>query len=308
MSEEKTPGASIATGSVTNLRDLGGWRVRGGGSVRHGQVYRSAALADVDEAGVEALTALGVRTVFDLRTEVERVARPDRVPPGADLVAGDVFADGVQTVFGLPAGMPSALAAGVPSPSVGGTPNALPAGMPSALPAEFLGLLGRPGAALDLLDGGRAAHMLTKGYRGIVSLPGARAAYGALFAGLARAERRPALIHCTTGKDRAGWAAAALLMLLGVSDADVMTDYLLTNERLLPAMQPLLDRVEAAGGDPGVLRPLLGARAEYLEAALDEMSARYGTVERYFEDGLGLDADSLSALTTALIRGAGAPA
>jgi len=141
-----------------------------------------------------------------------------------------------------------------------------------------------------------------------VTLPSARAAYGALFADLARAERRPALLHCTTGKDRAGWAAAALLLLLGVSDDDVMADYLLTNEQLLPAMQPLFDRFTAAGGDPDVLRSLLGARAEYLEAALEEMTARFGTIERYFEQGLGLDPERIAALRTALIDRAGVPA
>ena len=35
------------------------------------------------------------------------------------------------------------------------------------------------------------------------------------------------------------WAAAAILMLLGVSDDDVMRDYLLSNHQLRPAMQPV---------------------------------------------------------------------
>jgi len=292
MPDENEPGAPITIASVSNLRDLGGWAVRGGGCVRRGQVFRSAALADVDEAGVEALTALGLRTVFDLRTEAERAVQPDKLPPGVDLVALDVFGDDMGSVFGLPIELLSAL----------------PAEMRGAPPADLVGLLSRSGAALEFLGEGKAARMLAHSYRGIVTLPSARAAYGALFAGLARAERRPALLHCTTGKDRAGWAAAALLLLLGVSDADAMADYLLTNEQLLPAMQPLFDRFTAAGGDPDVLRSLLGAREEYLQAALDEMSSRFGTIERYFEEGLGVDADRLSALRTALIDRAGAPA
>ena len=67
-----------------------------------------------------------------------------------------------------------------------------------------------------------------------------------------------AALHCTTGKDRTGWAAAALLMLLGVSYDDVLTDYLLTNQQLLPSMQPLLDRFAAEGGDPELLLPVFG--------------------------------------------------
>jgi protein-tyrosine phosphatase len=34
--------------------------------------------------------------------------------------------------------------------------------------------------------------------------------YCAFFTGIADAANRPALIHCTTGKDRTGWAAATL--------------------------------------------------------------------------------------------------
>ncbi len=276
MHDESPPGVRGATGSVPNLRDLGGWPVRGGGCVRRGQVFRSASLADIDQAGLRALTGLGVRTVFDLRSEDERAAQPDRVPPRADLVAVDVFGEGAKTAFGLPAEMQG------------------------ALPADLSGLLSHPREALEALGGGRAAGMLVQVYRAIVTLPSARAAYGAMFAALADEERRPALFHCATGKDRAGWSAAALLMLLGVSDADVMTDYLLSNEQLVPAVQPLVDRFAAAGGDPDMLRQVLGARPEYLEAALEEMASSYGTIERYFEEGLGLDPERLFALRTAL--------
>jgi len=37
----------------------------------------------------------------------------------------------------------------------------------------------------------------------------------------------PAPFHCTTGKDRTGWAAATLLTLLGVPDEKVMREFLL---------------------------------------------------------------------------------
>ena len=112
----------------------------------------------------------------------------------------------------------------------------------------------------------------------------------AFFAGIADAANRPALIHCTTGKDRTGWAAATLLMVLGVSDDDVMRDYLLTNVELMPVMQTVLDKFQAAGGDPQLLLPVVGVEADYLDAALDEMRSKYGTVEEYFTTALGIDA------------------
>ena len=71
---------------------------------------------------------------------------------------------------------------------------------------------------------------------------------------------------------------------------------LLTSDLLVPALQPVFDRFEAAGGDPALLRPLLGVLPQYLEASLDEMRTRFGTIEDYFSDGLGLDREAQTAL------------
>lgn len=46
--------------------------------------------------------------------------------------------------------------------------------------------------------------------RDVVTVPLALSAYHDTYAGLADATQRPALFHCTTGKDRTGWGAAAL--------------------------------------------------------------------------------------------------
>jgi protein-tyrosine phosphatase len=111
----------------------------------------------------------------------------------------------------------------------------------------------------------------------------------------------PALLHCTTGKDRTGWAVAALLLLLGVTEDDVYADYLLTNKQLLPAMRPIVDRFVAAGGDADLLAPLLGVQAEYLDIAVDEMRQRFGSIEEYFINGLNLDQATIERLRTNFI-------
>lgn len=57
-----------------NVRDLGGLPVAGGGEVRRGALFRGAGLHRVDATAAAALAALGLHTVFDLRTpgELER--------------------------------------------------------------------------------------------------------------------------------------------------------------------------------------------------------------------------------------------
>ena len=41
---------------------------------------------------------------------------------------------------------------------------------------------------------------------------------------------------------------------------------------------------------------ILGVKKEYLEAAFDEMEKSYGTIEKYFAEGLGIDAKQQQAL------------
>jgi protein-tyrosine phosphatase len=68
-----------------NFRDLGGYRGAGGATVRWGQVFRSDTLA-LQDADLEVFATLGVRAVYDLRSDRERETMPNRLPDGSDLV------------------------------------------------------------------------------------------------------------------------------------------------------------------------------------------------------------------------------
>ncbi len=252
---------------LPNLRDVGGHPTRGGGRIRTGLVYRSADLGGVAGADAAALARLGVRTVYDLRTAAEREGRPDRLPPGSAYVVADILGD--ET------------------------------GMS---PAEFAGLFEDPAAASRVLGDGRSATFFVDAYRQFVGLDAARAGYGRLYAGLAGITGLPALFHCTTGKDRTGWATAALQLFLGVPEDVVLADYLLSGPRLQPVVRPLIDAFAARGGDPEMLRPLLGVRPDYLEAALAEVDGRFGSIEGYFAEGLGLDVPTRAALRDVLVE------
>ncbi|HEY7620271.1 MAG TPA: tyrosine-protein phosphatase [Solirubrobacteraceae bacterium] len=261
-----TPGSLIELASVPNLRDIGGYATRGGRRVRTGVLYRSTELNKLSGDDLASFGRLGIRTVFDLRTADERTADPDRVPDGTRQIVCDVLADSKDTA-----------------------------------PAQLTQVVADPAFAEELLGGGKAATLFKQAYREIVSLPSALAAYRQLFTDLLEDAHRPALFHCTTGKDRTGWAAAATLTLLGVSEDDVLADYMLTNTYLLPALRPYFDGFQAAGGDPDLLTPVLGVETVYLETALDEMRTRFGTIEGYFSDGLGIDAGTQERLRTILV-------
>jgi len=260
-------GRSLGIPSVANLRDLGGYRTRDGAMVASGLVYRSNQLSGIAPADMQALVRLGLRTAFDLRTAAEREARPDELPPGVDYVVLDVLADA-----------------------------------PGAGPAMLEKLMQDPPAANAALGSGKAEAAFRDSYRQFVSLPSAKSGFRELFLALGDRDRLPAVFHCTTGKDRTGWAAAALLTLLGVPEETVLEDYLRSNDYILPAYRETIDAFVAAGGEESIPLAILGVRQEYLEAAFDQMKQEYGTIEQYFSDGLGIDAARQEELRNVYLR------
>ena len=117
-------------------------------------------------------------------------------------------------------------------------------------------------------------------YRGFVRANTPR--FAALFDHVLQEQEAPVVFHCTAGKDRTGFAAALILRSLGVSDEDVMRDYLLTNERLA------MPDASRHGLTPEVSEVLWRVRPEFLRAALDAVDTDYGGLEGYFREGLGL--------------------
>ncbi|MFO7532004.1 MAG: tyrosine-protein phosphatase, partial [Candidatus Limnocylindrales bacterium] len=133
-------------------------------------------------------------------------------------------------------------------------------------------------------------------YHDMVRLPSARAAFGRLYRTLAHADGRASLVHCTTGKDRTGWAVAALLLFLGVRADMVMREYLLSDAAVRAAYADVMDDFVARGGSRAVIEPLMSVQPGFLDAALDAMHADHGSIEGYFSHGLGLDRLTRTAL------------
>jgi protein-tyrosine phosphatase len=254
-------GTSFRISSMPNLRDAGGHRTAGGGLMRAGLLYRSDHPGQRSPDEAEALAGLGIKVVYDLRTEAERVMQPCERIPGATHVTIDVMADDQN-----------------------------------AAPVQLLRVLANPPAAEAVLGKGRAVAMFINVYRSVVSLPSAREGFRRLYGGLRDDAQLPALFHCTTGKDRTGWACAALQTLLGVSSADVLEDFLASNHYVLPKYRGHIEAFVAGGGDAELLVPVLSVRPEYLEAAFEEVRSAYGSIEGYFALGLGLDARAQQAL------------
>ncbi|MET8374737.1 tyrosine-protein phosphatase [Streptomyces microflavus] len=257
---------TVPAATVVNLRDLGGIALGRGHRVRQGVLFRSGQLSELDPDRDRAVAALGIRTVVDLRTADERQWAPDRLPDRARLFVADVLGD-----------------------------------HPGVAPARLKALLADPDEAEHMLGGGRAEELFAETYRKMVLSPGAAAAYRAFLETAADPGARPVLFHCTAGKDRTGWAAAVLLMILGASRETVRSDFLAVNPAVRAAFAPYVQKFLDGGGDPAVAAAIVEVRPRYLEVALDAMDERWGGLDGYVRTGLRIPEAALERLHEGLV-------
>ncbi|MFE5490886.1 tyrosine-protein phosphatase [Streptomyces virginiae] len=257
--------------TVANLRDLGGTPLSGGRTVRPGLILRSGQLDRLDLDADPVVAALGLRTVIDFRTDAERADHPDRIPAGARLLVGDVLADKLRAAGKKPAA------------------------------AQLKDLLSDPVVAEEHLGGGKAQALFADTYRSFVHSGSAQTAYRMLLTEAADPQAGPLLFHCTAGKDRTGWGATVILALLGAEDDTLMAEYLSVNPAVKQAFAPMIEGFTAAGGDPDIALALIGVFPSYLEAALDEVETRYGSMEKYVREGLGVPDETVEALRARLL-------
>ncbi|MEY4711999.1 MAG: hypothetical protein RIS88_1449 [Pseudomonadota bacterium] len=102
------------------------------------------------------------------------------------------------------------------------------------------------------------------------------------FFGLLLESGEPTVFHCTAGKDRTGFAAALVLHALGATRAQILDDYLLTNQRLKRPPGTGL------GLAPEVAAVLGGVQVEFLHAAFEVVEKDHGSLDAYVREGLGI--------------------
>ncbi len=226
----------VLTGAV-NFRDLGGYRARDGRTVRWRRVFRSDSLAELTDDDVAIVSALGLRTVFDLRAERERRSKPNRDIPGIALHA-----------IGFLPYRADVLLAGTS------------AGRFTALEIET--------HVREIYRRFPLDH---------------NECYGRLLRTLTDDATLPALVHCTSGRDRTGFAAAAVLLALGVPRETVFEDYALTEKYRRDQSFLFAGRLS-----PEIATAISQARRDYLEAAFRSIDEHWGSDEGFVRDALSL--------------------
>ena len=248
----------LALDGQPNLRDLGGYESADGRTIRWGRLFRSGALAGLSPADQRMLQDLEIQVVCDFRTPLEREREPHEFAPGA---APEQIAVSREQLAG--ALQPDDIR------------ERMSSGNFDDLEIDTL-----------LVDGNDAfATSHRSPFRNMIEVA-------------CDAGDGPILVNCTAGKDRAGFAAAVLLMTLGVPRETIEHDYLLSGyfrredsaEKMKMIRQQLPPEIDAA-----ILSPLFETRPAYIRAAFAAIDREWGSDTGFLTEGLGLRPTQIEA-------------
>ncbi len=222
-------------------------------------VWRSRSPHMADARDVELLETLGLTEVWDLRSPVERESAGGfpLTGLGADLH------EAAEHLY------PPAHHGPMTTKDVPGVPGAAGDVLAGQLKHERQGRR-QPGERMrEVYQGlGEHAEVLAPTIRALVSATG------------------PALVYCTSGKDRTGVVCYCAQRALGASHDEALASYLATNKANARVNSDDLLALGERGVPPWRLEVALSlflAKEEYLEVFLGVVRAAYGSLEAYLE-------------------------
>lgn len=253
--------------TIYNFRDFGGYKGLNGRTVKAGRLFRSAHLAALSEEDRAAIGDLSVDLVVDLRYAPERAKQPSRFPD--------------------------------PAPHVHEYPDTAEAKTAKVAPHE---------AFLEhkLYTAEDAHGYMMRSYTARPHDPGFQNILADTLRFMANSETDAAagvLVHCAAGKDRTGTLCALVQAVLGVSQDDIMADYMMTLEavdidKIIDPAAAMFTKRYGRQIDAKSIWPMFGVVPEFLNAALDGMVDSTGGVESYVTDTIGIspaDVDRIRA-------------
>lgn len=122
------------------------------------------------------------------------------------------------------------------------------------------------------------------------------------FKALADPSNRPLVFHCTGGKDRAGVAAALILLALGVPAETVIRDHGLSNIYIAVVLERIYSEIRAMGVDPERISAYFTAPRNAVVAALNHLEKDYGSATTYLVDKAGIEVNLLTRLKEDLLE------
>nr|POE63205.1 tyrosine-protein phosphatase [Quercus suber] len=235
---------------ILNFRDLASINTESGAPtttsprITPGLLFRSARPDAATPSDRQQLTATyKIRTIIDLRTPTEHLAARQKFTSTPTPTAPAVAPADPKFPMRIP---------GIAYQDVNFNGASFSSALVKQLPwrqaAKLFGLyaLGYRTQAIAVLG---SQVMARRGLAGLAadSLEHCGSEVRSVFAALADADSYPVLVHCTQGKDRTGLVMLLVLMLLGVRDDDIATDYMRSEQELEPEREEKLVEIRSIG-------------------------------------------------------------
>lgn len=257
---------TIDLDEVENARQLGGYVCKDGRKVKDALLLRTAQLSEISDETVNLLSEkYHVKDIVDFRMDSEKEEMPDRSIDGIQyahisVFEPDLYDDDLRSQLGK---------------------------IVQSKDDEFQKML-------QCADLGVTYQM----YRDILLSERAQKGYSQFFDILLDSDGA-VLWHCTYGKDRTGIASALLLYALGADEDTIREDYVLSNAYYKDKIDALVQQAEEVDCDENALKEIKavgGVNEEYLEATLNSVEEKYGSIHAYLNDQLGVSDEDMKKL------------
>jgi len=234
---------------VNNFRYLGGIKNNDGKVLKDSLIYRSGNLHQLKKSSFEELEQLKINKVIDLRTKQEVTKEPDQLPKNISYQLYSAFEDKNDEMGN----------------------------------AKKLALKGK-------ISGKDADLRMVKFYTDYVSEN--PEIIKTIITDILNSEQ-PVLYHCTAGKDRTGMITALILKVLKFDDSVIFEEYLQSNNMRKDLIQKRLNLASTFHFvypklDIGVVEKTSWIERNYLQSAFDEIDKKYGSMENYIHQVLGI--------------------
>lgn len=248
---------------IRNFRDIGGLEVQDGRKIRRKLLYRCGSLHRASKADIRNLSELGIDIIVDLRSSEERSKYRSRLPVSGNLA-----------VHCLP---------------ILDQAN-------SKLLSEVASRIWNK----DFEDFDVDTIMENTNREFVRDWSDQFANF---FRILLSADAKPVLWHCTGGKDRTGFSSAILLRVLGAQMDDIIRDYMISFDHPpLSKWQLRILRIWRGRQTADIIRHLMSVRANWIEAAFDEIDKIWGSFDAYREKALGISDSEVKKLQDLLLE------
>ena len=256
--------------SLYNTRDLGGMPAENDMVIKDGLLYRSGRLHKLPKSTAKTLSDLGIKTIIDFRTDVERNEKPDTVIRGVNYIncplvctatPGITYQEKIRHTF---------KEEGKILYETYGTADNYMIQMYRNMVTDF-----------------ESVKALKKFFNIILTVDG-----GVLF-------------HCSSGKDRVGVCSAILEHLLGVNEELILKDYAVSAVfwrrkyfwyKVGIALAPATLKFKK------IILCIMKTKKLYIEKTMEYLEETYGGIKEYCKKVLSLTDDDLNALKTRFLE------